>query len=334
LFTVITGLARHGFPGLLKRVNFSAMSQWHTAFAPATVANVGPGYDVLGLALDPLLKLGDTCDVRLAPVGQLQLSIDGDGGRLPTDPDANVATVAARVVLARAGASQSTGLQLRLHKGLPLGSGLGSSAASAASAALATNLALGSPLTRAQLFDAGRAGEAIAAGVPHPDNVVPSLAGGFLAMVDDGSQLHVARLPVPESLRVAIVIPELEVRTADARAVLPAHVERSDAIANVGRVALLVSALYEGDLERLGLGLHDRLHQPWRTPLVRGFDAVRDAGMAAGAIGVGLSGSGPAMFAFAHRDRAETVAQSMAEAFQKQGIGARSIHGAVSQPFV
>ncbi len=308
------------------------MTTWHAAFAPATVANVGPGYDVLGLALHPDLELGDTCEVRLAPRGRMELTIDGDDGRLPTGPDDNVATVAARVVLETAGAD--TGLELRLHKGLPLGSGLGSSAASAAAAALATNAALGNPLSRAQLFAAGRAGEALAAGVPHPDNVVPALAGGFLILVDDtAAGLIWHRLPVPSELHVAIVIPELEVRTADARAVLPATVDRADAVSNLGRLGLLVSALYEGDLERLRHAVVDRLHQPFRTPLVRGYDAVADAGQRAGALGVGLSGSGPAIFAFASRSRASDVAHAMAAAFDAQGIGARAISGPISEPF-
>ncbi|HWN66325.1 MAG TPA: hypothetical protein VNM90_01735, partial [Haliangium sp.] len=159
---------------------------WQRAFAPATVANLGPGYDVLGLALDPALGLGDTCAVRRTDGDGIAIAVDGDGGRLSTNPAENCASVAARAVLDRAGVR--TGLEIRLHKGLPLGSGLGSSAASSAAAALATNLALGAPFTRRDLVDCARAGEAVAAGTPHPDNVAPSLLGGLLLMVERVSE--------------------------------------------------------------------------------------------------------------------------------------------------
>ncbi|MFT5429984.1 MAG: homoserine kinase, partial [Myxococcota bacterium] len=165
-----------------ERMNHSDDTSWHSAFAPATIANLGPGFDVLGLALHPELLLGDTCRVRLADHGEIRLTIEGDGGRLPTEPSENCASVVAKVLLEQAG--RTDGLDIHLIKGLPLGSGLGSSAASSASAALATNLALGSPFARHELLDAGRAGEAVAAGTPHPDNVVPSLLGGILLMVE------------------------------------------------------------------------------------------------------------------------------------------------------
>jgi homoserine kinase len=336
---------------------------WQRAFAPATVANLGPGYDVLGLALDPALGLGDTCAVRLVPGDRVTVTVDGDGGRLSTNPAENCASVAAAAVLARVGAR--TGLELRLYKGLPLGSGLGSSAASSAAAALATNQALGAPLTRRELVDCARAGEAVAAGTPHPDNVAPSLLGGLLLMVERVSEgpvegtlapesaagaaasmpalepapaampaLEIVRLPVPDALRVAVVIPDLEVRTADARAAIPARVPVGDAVHNLGAIALFVSALYDGDLGRLGQGTRDRLHQPYRIPLMRGFDEARRAALAAGALGAGMSGSGPAMFALAAGDdAARACGEAFVSAFAALGIAARHVHGRVAPSF-
>lgn len=356
---------------------------WHRAFAPATVANLGPGYDVLGLALDPALGLGDTCAVRLTDDGRITIAVSGDGGRLSTDPAENCASVAASAVLAAAAAASGaaagpasilpsglpsgspsggrTGLEIRLHKGLPLGSGLGSSAASSAAAALATNLALGAPLTRRALVDCARAGEAVAAGTPHPDNVAPSLLGGLLLMVERVSEngpaaarpaqeavaavpaleaagampaLEIVRLPVPARLRVAVVIPDLEVRTADARAAIPARIPVADAVHNLGAVALFVSALHDGDLGRLGQATRDRLHQPYRIPLMRGFDEARRAALAAGALGAGMSGSGPAMFALADGDAAAKAAgEALVAAFESLGIAAHFMSGRVAPSF-
>ncbi|HIA04881.1 MAG TPA: homoserine kinase [Myxococcales bacterium] len=303
---------------------------WKNAFAPATIANLGPGFDILGLALDADLGLGDHCEVRLAPAGQLNLSITGDQGRLPTNPLQNVAGVAAMKVIEMAGAN--TGLDIRLHKGLPLGSGLGSSAASAASAAIATNEALGNPLTRQQLIEAGRAGEALACGVPHPDNVVPALLGGILLMVQDDEQLHLLQLPTPGRLSVVVVIPELEVKTADSRAVLPDLVPLSDAVFNAGRVGLLVGALEQDNLSLLKVALQDRLHQPYRSKLVSGYDEVRQAALDAGALGAGLSGSGPALFALAEED-ATSCGEAMVQAFESLGISAGYAAGNVAAQF-
>lgn len=318
-------------------------AMWHRAFAPATVANLGPGYDVLGLALDPGLGLGDTCEVRLGHEGEgITISVAGDGGKLSTNPAENCASVAARAVLAHAGVRR--GLEIRLRKGMPLGSGLGSSAASSASAALATNAALGAPLTRRQLVDCARAGEAVAAGTPHPDNVAPALLGGLLLMVEQGAEeqetgvepslepsLEIVRLPVPEALRIAVVMPDFEVRSADARAALPERVPMRDAVHNLGTIGLFVSALYDGDLARLSLAVRDRLHQPYRIPLTRGFEEARQAALAAGALGAGLSGSGPSMFALAAGDDvARACGEAFVAAFGALGIGARHVSGRIA----
>lgn len=310
------------------------MSGWKSAFAPATIANVGPGFDVLGLALDPATGLGDRCDARLTDSG-ITLEVTGDGGRLSVDPDKNVVGVVARAVLELAGAR--TGLALRLTKGLPLGSGLGSSAASAAAAALATNEALGCPLTPEQLIPAGRIGEGLASGSPHPDNVVPALLGGAVLVVDTEtepgrgafSRLSLVRLPVPTALRAVVAIPQLELNTADSRRALPKTVPHGDAVFNAGRLALLVSALYDADFPRISAGVADRLHQPYRIPLVRGFEQARAAALAAGALGVGLSGSGPAIFALTTDEHAAAVQAAFISGWAEAGVTARAVVSAL-----
>ncbi len=300
---------------------------WHLAYAPATIANVGPGFDVLGMAIHHKAALGDKCAVRLGR-GDVRVSVLGDGGRLPTTPERNVASVAALRVMSMAG--ESRGFELRLTKGLPLGSGLGSSAASAASAALAMNDALGRPFTLEQLVPAARAGEALAAGTPHPDNVVPALLGGVSLIIDvqpergaDG-ELVIARLPRPRCA-VVLAMPDLEVPTAEARRAIPRQIPHGDAVFSAGRLALLVASLYERRTDWLKHAVLDRLHQPYRIPLIRGFEAARDHALTAGALAVGVSGSGPATFALVdHGADAERVANALRSGFLSAGVNARA----------
>ncbi len=318
-----------------------APGPWFSAKAPATIANVGPGFDVLGMALHASMRLCDRVTLRVLPPGapgpRFSVTVRGDGRRLPREPDLNVASVAAKAVFALAGSD--AGFELRLSKGLPLGSGLGSSAASAAAAAIAANEALGRPLTLRELIPAGRAGEAIAAGSPHPDNVVPALLGGVQLVVDtddahpsraDGS-LEIVSLPVLHALRVVVVIPQLEVRTADARRAIPSEIPHSDAVFSASRLALLVSAFYERDLARLRVAVADRLHEPYRGPLITGFEPARAAALGAGALAVGISGSGPAMFAFVESELVgNLVARAFVAGFASAGVKARAVVGRIA----
>ena len=309
-------------------------SGWHPAFAPATVANVGPGFDVLGLALAESVGLGDRCSVRLSSGTGTNLVIENDGGKLPTTPSENVATVAARYLLDAAGWTGR--LEVRLSKGLPLGSGLGSSAASAASCLRAVikayevdSHASRSPLLSEWVVAAGREGERVAAGSPHPDNVVPALQGGFRLMFDTESGLVNESLPVPGWLRVVVAIPELQVKTADARAVMPEVVPMADAVSNMARVGLMVSALYRSDPIALSLAIKDRLHQPYREPLIRGYPYARELALKHNAIAVGISGSGPAVFAFTTEQAASIVGDAMVRGFARAGVSARFKWGAI-----
>lgn len=300
--------------------------QWVKVYAPATVANVGPGYDVLGLAV---ARPGDEVWARPTSVRGVSLeTITGDNGRLPRVAELNVAGVAAREVIARAG--WDGGVILQLHKGMPIGSGLGSSSASAVAAAWATNLALGRPLEKADLLDACRAGEKLATGAPHADNVVPCLMGG-IALIRSYSPFEYTALPVPEALRVVVVSPELEVKTAEARAILPRAFEMGDVVANLGNVATFVSALHSGDLKLLGRAVSDRLVEPYRGQLIRGFEKVKQAALDAGALGCSISGSGPSMFALTE---GEVVAQqagaAMCRAFSNVGVKATAYVSSVN----
>jgi len=307
---------------------------WFEAFAPATVANVGPGFDILGLALTESTGLGDRCAVRLSEGSGTSIAVEGDEGRLPTDPALDVATGAARHLLDAAGWTGR--LEVRLTKGLPLGSGLGSSAASAAAclravvAAYATTQASQStPLREEWIIAAGREGERVAAGSPHPDNVVPSLMGGFRLMFDTDNGFVNELLPVPEWLRVVVAIPDLEVRTADARGVMPSVVPMADAIANAAHVGLLIASLFRAQESELKKAITDRLHQPYRIPLVHGFQQARAAALQQQAIAVGLSGSGPAVFAFARPETAAGVSRALVEGFRTAGVAARSAYGSI-----
>ncbi len=304
-------------------------ASWSSAFAPATVANVGPGLDVLGLALSIDTGIGDYCAVRLCDSFETNLTIVGDDGRLPTDPNQNVASVVGMKVLELAGVK--SGFDMQLKKGIPPESGLGSSAASAACAAVAMNRALGEVLSNMQLIEAARVGEQLAAGSPHPDNVVPAILGGFQLMMDHPDRgLETVQLPAPSNMFVVVVQPAMGLKTSDSRAVLPSQVSMSDAVANMGSLAMVVSALYDSDMERLSANLVDRLHQPYRSSLIKGYNAVIDAALESGALGAGLSGSGPSMFSLAMGlDTAQRCANAMQLAFDGVGVQSRKFVSAI-----
>jgi homoserine kinase len=264
-------------------------------FAPATVANIGPGYDVLGLALS---RPGDLLEAELTGAPGVEIAdVTGDGGRLSRDPMKNVAGLAAADVLRRAGSSH--GLRIWLHKQMPLASGLGSSGASSAAGAFAANELLGRPLSSRELVLSAMAGECAASGTPHADNVAPSLLGGIV-LVRSYDPLELVPLPVPDELRVVVVHPHCQVPTAEARRLVNDRTYGLEVIVpNIGNVASLVAALYLGDLPLLGRSIDDRIIEPLRATLIPGVAAVKDAALRGGALGCSIAGSGPSVFAFA-----------------------------------
>lgn len=291
-------------------------------FAPASVGNVACGFDVLGLALE---RPGDVVVARFRDEPGVGISdVTGDGGRLPRDAGRNASGVAAGAVLRRLGrAAVSPGVELNLHKGLPLSSGLGGSAASAVAGAVAANALLEGGLSRSELLVCAGEGESGGAGASHLDNVAPSLFGGICLVLagGEGEGPLVVELPVPAGLSVAVVHPHIEVRTADARRILGDTVPLAAAVTQWGNTAGFVAALYRGDLELLARTVVDVVAEPLRAPLVPGFAAVQAAARHAGALGGSLSGSGPSVFALCpDLQTATAAADAMAGAFREAGV--------------
>ena len=299
-------------------------SSWISVFAPASVANFGVGYDVLGAALE---GPGDVVRARLTDTPGVRLAgITGDGGRLPTAARRNTAAVAAAAVLAAAG-ERRRGIELTLEKGLPLSSGMGSSAASAAAGALAAGLLLGIA-DHAVLLRPALLGEHVADGSWHGDNVFASLLGGFVLvpLSDPDGPLAPVRLKAPARLRLVLVHPELELETRRARGVVPRNVPMAVHVAHAASLAGLALALASGDLARAGRALlEDRLVDPARLPLIPGGRAVLDAMLAAGAFGTCLAGAGPSLLALTEDGpRAVRVARAAEAAWRRAGIAARA----------
>ena len=297
-----------------------------TAFAPATVANVGSGFDVLGFAVE---RPGDTVEARRREgAGVALLEVTGDGGRLPRDAS-NTAVVAAGRLLERLG--EPFGVDLVLHKGMPLASGLGSSAASAAAALLAVNRLAGDPLAAEELLPCALAAEQVAAGTGHADNAAPALLGGFV-LIRSTAPLDLVRLPVPDGLAVALLSPDVEIPTEAARRILRKRIPLADAVSQWGNLAALVASLYAGDLALMGRSLDDLIAEPVRAVLIPGFAAVKEAALQAGAIGCSISGAGPAVFALAaSAARAEKVAEAMRRAFADAGLTAAAYVSEISR---
>ncbi|MCU0694623.1 MAG: homoserine kinase [Polyangiaceae bacterium] len=289
-------------------------------FAPATVSNLGPGFDALGLALR---EPGDVVTARsVGGSGVRIMRIQGDGGKLPREADANTAGIAAAAVLRRAGVE--AGIELELDKGMPIGSGLGSSAASAVAAAFAVNLLVGAPLRKAQLIEPCLEAESFVAG-RHADNVAPALLGG-LVLVRSVDPVDVVRLPVPEGLTIAVVTPHFELATRRAREVLPAQVPLSAMVHTAANLASFVSALYANDIDLLGRSVQDQVVTPARAALIPGCAEVMRAALATGAIATSISGAGPSIFALCHAESsARRAAQAMSRAFADAGL-ASDVH--------
>ncbi len=290
-----------------------------TVFAPATVANLGPGFDILGLAIE---GAGDEVTARRVSgaTGVVIASIEGDGGVLPLDAASNTAGIAAAHVLKMAGVEAR--VELSIVKGMPMGSGMGSSAASAAAAAVATNLLVGSPLRKTALVEACVEAEAAVSG-RHADNVAPAVLGGLI-MVRRVEPLELIRLPVPDGLTVAVVTPHFELPTRQARAALPEAVSMGVMVRTMANVAAIVSACHTGDLALLGRSIHDEIVTPARAALIPGGQAAMDAALDAGALGSSISGAGPSIFALCRSPRsAQKAADAMIRAFKAAGLTCR-----------
>jgi len=297
----------------------TVLPNYAKVFASATVANVASGFDVLGFAVS---HPGDTVEARrrVTPGVTLQ-EITGDGGRLPRD-EGNAVVVAVRELLRRL--EEPFGVDIVLHKGMPLSSGLGGSAASAAAALHAVNLLAGEPLSPEQLLPCSLEAERAVSGAVHADNAAPALLGGFV-LVRSTNPLDVISLPVPPGLAVVLLSPDIEITTAVARRMLPTEIPLKDAVSQWGNLAALVASLFSGNLALMGRSLSDLIAEPIRAELIPGFQDVKKAALTAGALGCSISGSGPAVFALVETvAEGEIVAKEMKHAFKVAGLKATS----------
>jgi homoserine kinase len=280
-------------------------------YAPGSVSNVACGFDCMGFALD---EPGDV--VIAAPQDESGVSIAnifGDDGRLTRDPRKNTASAAVLALLRRL--ETTRGIALTVHKGLPLASGIGSSGASAVAAVVAANELLGRPATMEMLLECAMAGEHAGCGSMHPDNVTPSLYGGFI-LARGIQPPDIVRLPVPDGLACAVLHPHMEIQTGAARQLIGDQVLLKDATRQWANVGALVSALHTSDLALLSRSLVDHIAEPKRAQLVPGLADIKAAAMAAGALGCSLSGSGPSIFALAASlELAKAAGDAMKRAF-------------------
>ncbi|MES2795229.1 MAG: homoserine kinase [Bacteroidota bacterium] len=285
-------------------------------FAPASVANVACGFDIFGFAVD---NPGDEIIVTKNNTGKLTiLSIEGEGGRLPKDPEKNTATIAIQKFLEHIGSDQ--GFEIHLKKLMPLGSGMGSSAASAVAGVYAANTLMGNPLAQRDLLPFAMEGERIACGSAHADNVGPSLMGGFI-VVRSYDPLDIIQIKTPEDLYATIVHPQVEVNTKDARNILRREVSLKNTITQMGNVAGLIAGLMKPDYDIISRSLVDVIIEPIRSILIPQFDDVKNAAIQNGALGCSISGSGPAMFALSKDiDTAHKVGEAMRKGFAKVAI--------------
>lgn len=261
-------------------------------FAPATVANVCCGFDVLGFAVDaPSDEVILT--LRSQP-GLIVKKIEGDGGRLPLDPARNTAGFAIQSYLTHLKSSQ--GVEIELIKKLPLGSGMGSSAASAVAALVAINYLLDEPLTRKELVPHAMEAERMACGSAHADNVAPGLLGGVV-LIRAYEPLDIIRVPSPPELYCTLIHPHLELKTQDSRRVLRETISLKNAVTQNGNIAALMIGLIQHDYSLIGRSLCDVIAEPVRSVFIPGFEEIRRKVSDTGALGFGISGSGPTVFA-------------------------------------
>lgn len=287
-------------------------------FAPATVANIVCGFDVLGFALD---EPGDEVYMRrINKPGVHLVQVTGDDGRLPRETTKNTVSASVLSYLQHVGRTD-IGVEIELHKQMPIGSGLGSSAASTVAGLFAINTLLGTPLSRQELLPFAVQGEELACGHGHADNVTPALMGGIV-LIRGYDPIDVVKLPAPPSLFASVVFPHVDVPTRDARQMIRTKVALKDAVTQWGNIAGLVAGFFNNDYELIGRSMHDVLIEPTRAILIPEFYEMRRVAMELGALGFGISGSGPSVFAFA---RSEEIAARITAGVQKllnqQGIG-------------
>ena len=293
---------------------------WIKVFAPATIGNIGPGFDVLGLAVS---GWGDIIEARKIDSGVLISEIESEH-ELPTNPDKNTAGIAAREVLRVLG--ERGGVEMKIRKGLPSGSGLGSSAASAAAAAFAVNYLYGERLTKEDLILPTTKAEEYVSGGFFADNTAPCLLGGA-TLTRSKLPLDVTKIGHIDELRIVLVTPDVVVLTREAREILPKTIPMEGFVNNMANSCLISAAFAKNDYDLFARSLNDIVVEPVRATLIPGYDEAKENALKAGADGVAISGSGPTMFAITSllHNRSYLIEDAMVRSFKKNGVECKSI---------
>ncbi|MBS1526915.1 MAG: homoserine kinase [Bacteroidetes bacterium] len=296
-------------------------------FAPATVANVVCGFDVLGFAVN---EPGDEVIMNMVDKPGITISkITGDNGRLPLDPKRNTVSVSVEHYLKSIDRTD-VGFDIELHKKMPIGSGLGSSSASTVAGLFAAKTLLGDETDPVKLLRFARKGEEMACGHGHADNVAPALLGGFV-LIRSYDPLDVVKLPHPKGLHCAIVFPDVDVPTREARQIIRNKIQMKDAVTQWGNIAGLVSGLFMNDIDLIGRSMHDVLVEPTRSILIPDFYKMRDMAMELGAVSFGISGSGPSVFAFTRdEDTAKRITQRLGQHLAKLKINSFTYESSIN----
>lgn len=295
-----------------------------SAAAPCSTANLGPGYDVFGLALD---AFEDKVKVsRASSDGEGRISIKNSDQAIPSTPESNSAGLVAKKMMQDFGISYNT--EIEVTKGVPSGYGVGSSAASAAAAAMAFNTLYDLKIDKNRLVEYAAEGEVASAGTKHYDNVSASLLGGFVVCRIASDRLQFTRLEPPKDLVLVVAVPWLEVpkkKTEVARSVLPKVVPLKDVVHNISGAATIVAGFALKDVETITKGIDDAIIEPARKHLIPGYNSVKQNAISAGALAVTISGAGPSMIAFLKTSKnAKTVAAAMVKGFKETGIESRT----------
>ena len=283
-------------------------------FCPATIANLSCGFDVLGLCLE---TAGDEMIIKKSNVKGVRIT-KIIGADLPLETERNVAGVAALAMLENL--ETEFGFDIEIYKNIKAGSGIGSSAASSAGAVFGINELLGKPFTRKELVLFAMQGEKLASGNAHADNVAPALLGGF-TLVRSSNPLDIIKIESPSELYATVVHPQIELKTSDARSVLKQNVSLKSAITQWGNVGGLIAGLYTKDYELIGRSLHDEIIEPLRSVLIPGFDLIKQTALENGALGSGISGSGPSIFALSKgKETAEKIGKAMSAVYENMNL--------------
>jgi len=280
---------------------------------PATSANLGPGFDTLGLALSLYLQV----DIEWSDQNIVEFT--GEGARdVNSIPEHNLIWQAADRVFKAAG--QQPSVKLSVHNEIPLGRGLGSSAAAIVAGLTAANELLGKPLHQEELL-------ALAVDMEgHPDNVVPAFMGGLTVAMVDGKQVYWQKITLPEEISVVVVVPEFKLPTKKSRSVLPQQIDLKVTVSNLQRACFLLACLQNRDFIHLDKAMDDQIYQPLRKQFIPGFDEVMNAAKSHGALGSALSGAGPSILAFCPANEQNRVAQAMQEAFRSVNVKSRAVN--------